>query len=46
MQEKTKEWKAAAIQMLRVYFRQGSPFAHKCLRDSKTGLTSRRGLEF
>lgn len=46
MQEKTKEWKAAAIQMLRVYFRQESPFAHKSLRDNKTDLTSRRGLEF
>lgn len=45
-QEKTKGWKAAAIQMLRVCFRQESLFAHKSLRDNKTGLTSRRGLEF
>lgn len=46
MQEETKGWKAAAIQMLRVYFRQESPFARKHLRDNKTGLTSRRGLGF
>lgn len=45
MQEKTEEWKAAAIQMLRVYFRQESPFTHKHLRDNKTGLMSRRSLE-
>lgn len=46
MQEETKGWKAAAIQMLRVYFRQESPFALKRLRDNKTSLTSRRGLGF
>lgn len=46
MQEKTEEWKAAAMQILRVCFEQESPFAHKHLRDNKTGLTSRRGLEF
>lgn len=45
MQEKTEEWKAAAIQILRVYFRQKSAFAHKHLRDNKTSLMSRRGLE-